>query len=277
MLDNPLVEFVIKHPRLLVITGAGCSAASGIPTYRDDTGAWQRSAPIQHQDFINLEASRKRYWARSYAGWPMVNAAKPNASHYALASLEKKGYCQLLVTQNIDRLHQKAGHQNVIDLHGRLDKVSCLNCESVFDRQDVQSQLARLNPTFPQSEPIAAPDGDAYIENSLVDQIVIQDCPACQGMLKPEVVFYGGTVDRVIVNSIYKKLSLIDAVLVVGSSLMVFSSFRFCRKANEISVPVAAVNQGKTRADDFLDLKVSESCTEQLVNLAETLPVLQIS
>jgi NAD-dependent SIR2 family protein deacetylase len=277
MLDNPLVEFVIKHPRLLVITGAGCSAASGIPTYRDDTGAWQRSAPIQHQDFINLEASRKRYWARSYAGWPMVNAAKPNASHYALASLEKKGYCQLLVTQNIDRLHQKAGHQNVIDLHGRLDKVSCLNCESVFDRQDVQSQLARLNPTFPQSEPIAAPDGDAYIENSLVDQIVIQDCPACQGMLKPEVVFYGGTVDRVIVNSIYKKLSLIDAVLVVGSSLMVFSSFRFCRKANEISVPVAAVNQGKTRADDFLDLKVSECCTEQLVNLAETLPVLQIS
>jgi NAD-dependent SIR2 family protein deacetylase len=277
MLDNPLIEFVIKHPRLLVITGAGCSVASGIPTYRDDTGAWQRSAPIQHQEFMNLEASRKRYWARSYAGWPTVNAAKPNASHYALASLEKKGYCQLLVTQNIDRLHQKAGHQNVIDLHGRLDQVNCLSCESVFDRQDVQTQLTRLNPNFPQLEHIAAPDGDADIENSLVDKIVIKDCPTCQGMLKPDVVFYGGTVDRVIVNSIYEKLNHIDAVIVVGSSLMVFSSFRFCRKANELSVPVVAINQGKTRADDFLELKVSEFCTEQLVNLAETLPALDVS
>jgi NAD-dependent SIR2 family protein deacetylase len=271
-INNNLRQFVIAHPRLLVITGAGCSVASGIPTYRDETGEWRRSEPIQHQEFLTLESKRKRYWARSIIGWPAVYTAQTSVAHQSLAKLEQQGFCQLLVTQNVDRLHQRAGHKNVIDLHGRLDQVICLRCGQLTDRELMQTRLLGLNAQLAITAPAElAPDGDADVADELANQLKIPACEQCDGTLKPNVVFYGGTVDTTIVQSIYSALDNIDGLLVIGSSLMVFSSFRFCRRANEMNIPIAAINRGITRADEFLSLKLNEDCEQPLLELVRSL------
>lgn len=258
--NNPLAEFIQQHQPLTVITGAGCSVASGIPTYRDASGTWLRSDPIQHQEFLTLENKRQRYWARSYTGWPAIQAALPNQSHEILTELEGKGYIKLLVTQNVDRLHQRSGHQNVIDLHGRLDRVTCLDCFQVLDREDVQQQLQTLNPHLDGQAGSLAPDGDADVANEQVDLVTIPNCTSCGGVLKPDVVFYGGSVDKALVDQIYQTIDQSAGLLVLGSSLMVFSSFRFCRHAHQNSTPIAIVNAGKTRADELATLKISDHC-----------------
>jgi NAD-dependent SIR2 family protein deacetylase len=262
-----LLEFIQRHPSLLVISGAGCSAGSGIPTYRDDAGQWQRSQPIQHGDFIKHAASRRRYWARSLAGWPAVAQAQPNAAHTALAQLEARGHIPLLVTQNVDRLHQRAGHQQVIDLHGRLDEVVCLVCGAVTRRSHMQTRLLAENAISVPVAAALAPDGDADVEEQLTQTLQVPDCEACGGILKPNVVFFGGAVAKPIVTRIYQQLDAVDALLVVGSSLTVFSSFRFCRQAHRQGLPIAAINQGKTRADDLLALKLSGDCGQLLTGL----------
>ena len=261
-----LLAFIDEHRNLAVLTGAGISAASGIPTYRDSAGTWTRNAPIQHRDFLLHEATRQRYWARSYSGWPAVSNAKPNVAHLALAKLEANDKINFLVTQNIDRLHQRAGHQRVVDLHGRLDEVICLSCLAKSPRAQMQERLAKLNPHL-QHEALWLPDGDADVKDDCVNQVIIPECLQCGGVLKPDVVFFGDSVNREKVSQITAAIDAADALLVIGSSLMVFSGYRFCRYAAENAIPIACLNAGITRADDLFQLKINADCGSVLQQL----------
>lgn len=268
---NQLESTIRKHPRLVALTGAGISARSGIPTYRNDSGQWQRSDPIQHQDFVRYPAARQRYWARSMAGWRYIADSSPNAAHHALVALENAGHIDLLVTQNVDRLHQRAGHRTVVDLHGRLDRVRCLECDAGLDRADLQMELERLNAAYGLQLARALPDGDAEVEDAVVDEFRVPDCSACGGVLMPDVVFFGGSVPRERIERITQAIETCDALLVVGSSLMVFSGFRFCRLAHALGKPVLIVNRGATRADDLATLKLADDCEPVLAHLANRL------
>lgn len=268
---DDLAGFIATHPRLFVITGAGISHASGIPTYRDEVGSWKSRTPIQHGEFIASEAVRQRYWARSFAGWPHVAQARPNAAHQALAQLEGNGYGQVLVTQNIDRLHQRAGQRRAVDLHGRLDQVLCLDCGALSAREDLQHWLQAHNPHLQSVQGALAPDGDAEVARELINDLRVPTCSRCDGTLMPNVVFYGGSVGRELVHMLVTELEQTDAVLVVGTSLMVFSGYRFCRHASARGIPIACVNQGLTRADELFTLKVSEDCGPVLASVAEQL------
>lgn len=269
-MTDAIKDFLLANPRTVVLTGAGISLASGIPTYRDSAGKWQRNDPIQHRDFVEKPASRQRYWARSYAGWPAVGQAQPNAAHLALARLEAAGYGSLLVTQNVDRLHQRAGSQQVIDLHGRLDRVICLSCGERTDRARMQERLVDYNHSLP-SPGALAPDGDADVPDDIINQINVPPCESCGGVLKPDVVFFGDSVPRTTVEEIFTAINAAGALLVIGSSLMVYSGFRFCRHAHQAGLPLACINPGATRADDLFTLKSEQGCSEQLQVLAAEL------
>ena len=297
------VEFINGKSKLLVLTGAGISAGSGIPTYRDESGVWLRSEPIQHQAFLSRHSERQRYWMRSFVGWPSVAKAIPSPSHTALANMEATGVIELLVTQNVDRLHQKAGHNNVIDLHGRLDQAICLGCGQIVEREKLQAVLQEKNPfilsidavaanktasnktapnkTAPNmavadlalpdmavpdiaASNIVAPDGDANIENDSDRTVIIPNCQLCEGILKPNVVFFGDNVNKEIVQSIYQAIERCDGLLVIGSSLQVFSGFRFCRYAADHGVPIASINPGTTRADSLLACRIAAHSDEVL-------------
>lgn len=261
---DALVRFMTEHRRLFVLGGAGCSTASGIPDYRDDRGAWKRRPPVTWQAFSGDPATRARYWARSLIGWPMLSAARPNDAHRALAALESAGHIDLLVTQNVDGLHQAAGSQRVIDLHGRIDRVICIACSATLPRAVFQQQLAALNPVWAQYDAAAAPDGDADLDRHDFDDFRVPDCAACGGRLKPDVVFFGENVPPDRVATALDGVAQADAVLVVGSSLMVYSGFRFAKAAAERGIPVAAINLGVTRADPLLSLKLQQPVGETL-------------
>ncbi len=264
MSTDPLRQFIERHERLFVLTGAGCSTDSGIPDYRDADGAWKRTPPVTLQAFLGDETTRKRYWARSMLGWPRFGHATPSAVHHALASLEARGKSELLLTQNVDRLHQAAGSRHVIDLHGRLDVVRCLGCEERISREVLQAVLVVRNPEWTDIEAKLAPDGDADIENVQFSRFDVPECARCGGLLKPDVVFFGENVPRERVETAIVHLEKSDAMLVVGSSLMVYSGFRFARMAAAMDKPIAALNLGRTRADDLLQLKIERSCSEAL-------------
>jgi NAD-dependent SIR2 family protein deacetylase len=275
--DAPLAAFIRRHSRLLVLTGAGCSVASGIPEYRDHDGAWKSRPPVRYADFMGSAAVRRRYWARSVFGWARVAGAEPGAVHRALALLERAGHASTVVTQNVDALHQRAGSRRVIDLHGRLDEVECLECGTRIGRADVQDVLVSWNGPFLAAlgqalgaAPAARPDGDAQVDADF-EGFRVPDCPSCGGVLKPAVVFFGENVPRSRVDAALGALAGADALLVVGSSLMVFSGFRFCLAARELGKPVAAVNLGRTRADELLSLKVASDCGAALQEVVEAL------
>ncbi len=261
--------FIEGHARLFVITGAGVSTGSGIPDYRDANGEWKRTPPVTFQAFTGDDTTRRRYWARSLIGWSYFRRARPNAVHRALAALEAKGKIELLLTQNVDGLHQAAGSRRVIDLHGRLDAVRCLGCEARTPREDFQRELLARNPGWVGLDAGIAPDGDADLEGRDFASFDIPDCAICGGMLKPDVVFFGENVPRERVVEANLRLSRSDAVLVVGSSLMVWSGFRFVRAAARDGLPVAAINLGRTRADELLSLKLETSGAEALAFLLE--------
>jgi NAD-dependent SIR2 family protein deacetylase len=263
-----LDAFVRSAPRLFVLTGAGCSTASGIPAYRDESGAWKHKPPVQFQDFITSFATRQRYWARSMVGWARVAAASPTMAHRALATLEKTGAVAALITQNVDGLHQKAGSDAVIDLHGRLDTVRCLQCGASMSRASIQHELVARNPRWAARVGQEAPDGDARVEGSFED-VRVPDCETCGGVLKPDVVFFGENVPKARVADAYAALGQSDGVLVVGSSLMVFSGYRFCLAAVEMGKPIVLVNRGKTRADELAQLKIEGDCGDVLSDLLE--------
>jgi NAD-dependent SIR2 family protein deacetylase len=268
-----LAGFLRAHPRVLVLTGAGCSTASGIPEYRDHDGAWKSRPPVGYAEFVDSPAVRRRYWSRSVIGWRRVAAAEPNRAHRALAAIERAGHVESVVTQNVDGLHQRAGSRRVVDLHGRLAEVECLECRARLSRADVQHLLEAWNGEFlgcVPADPAAAPDGDARIDAD-VSSFRIPDCPQCGGILKPAVVFFGENVPRGRVDAAMAALAAADALLVVGSSLMVFSGYRFCLAAREMGKPIAAVNLGRTRADELLCLKVAADCGAALGGAATVL------
>jgi NAD-dependent SIR2 family protein deacetylase len=248
-------QWISGHRRIFVLTGAGCSTASGIPDYRDENGEWKRRPPIMIQAFRTQPAVYRRYWARAYAGWPAFTAAAPGAAHRALAAWESAGLLTRLVTQNVDRLHQRAGSRAVIDLHGRLDEVVCLDCGARAPREAVQAAIAAANPRW-RAVPAAAPDGDADIEAAAIEAFDPPRCERCQGLLKPDVVFFGENVPRERVEQAREALARADALLVAGTSLMVYSGFRFVRLAQEAGLPIAIVNRGRTRGDELAALKI---------------------
>jgi len=262
---DPLRVFLGQHSRLFVLTGAGVSTESGIPDYRDAGGEWKRpSRPVMFRDFMTQPATRKRYWARGVVGWQHLHRAAPNDAHRALARLERAGRVELLVTQNVDRLHQAAGSEAVVDLHGRADVVRCMGCERRISRADLHAELVTLNPAWADLGADAAPDGDADVADADYESFRVPDCAACGGTLKPDVVFFGESVPKERVARAMQALADADAALVVGSSLMVFSGYRFARAAAELGKPIAAVNLGRTRADGVLTLKVEAACASAL-------------
>ena len=262
-----LQDFVGRHQRLFVLTGAGVSTHSGIPDYRDADGNWKRAQPVTYQAFMGKEITRQRYWARSMVGWRRFGAARPNDAHRALARLEAMERSEVLLTQNVDRLHQSAGSARVIDLHGRLDLVRCMGCELRLPRAELQEMLARLNPAWVDLEAADAPDGDADLERLDFAGFHVPACARCGGVLKPDVVFFGENVPRERVESATRHVEQADAMLVVGSSLMVYSGFRFVQMAVRAGRPVAAVNMGRTRADELLSVKVELPCEKALAFL----------
>ena len=269
--QTSLADLLRDSPRLFVLTGAGPSAASGLETYRDRDGQWQHRRPIQHRDFIRDAHTRQRYWARSLLGWPAVHRARPNAAHEALAELEQAGHVDLVVTQNVDRLHQQAGSQRVIDLHGRLDRVHCLACERVSERQALQERLEALNPVFDAPVGRARPDGDRDLPDEDLEKFKVPACLQCEGVLMPQVVFFGGTVPRARGDSAMEALRRADALLAIGSSLQVYSGFRFCREAQRLGKPIAIVNPGTTRADSIANLRIHQEAAPALAQATDSI------
>ncbi|MEM5384950.1 NAD-dependent protein deacetylase [Paraburkholderia phymatum] len=266
-----LQDFVERHPRLFVLTGAGISIDSGIPGYRDENGEWKRSPPITLQEFLGSVASRQRYWARSTVGWPVVAQAQPNAAHRALARLEAARHVRALVTQNVDGLHQRAGSSEVIELHGSIGAVACLDCGAQHTRASIQQRLIDENPALLDVIAEPAADGDAHLEWHDLGAFRVPTCPDCGGLLKPAVVFFGESVPKPRVEAATHALEAADAVLVVGSSLMVYSGYRFCVWAQKMGKPIAAINLGRTRADPLLSLKVQAPCGDALAALSASL------
>lgn len=266
-----LAGFLRAHPRLLVLTGAGVSTGSGIPDYRDADGQWKRRPPITGQIFRTDPLQRARYWARSLIGWPLLATAQPNAAHQALAQLQAAGRVRRLVTQNVDGLHQAAGSTEVIDLHGRLDVLVCLACGTRTARSLFQTRLHQANPDWGCHTAEALPDGDADLEHVDFRHFVVPACSCCGGLLKPDVVFFGENVPRERVDATFAALAASDGLLVVGSSLMVYSGFRFAVAAQERGLPIAVLTQGRTRADPLAPLKIEAPCGEVLPAALEQL------
>ncbi|AXK72078.1 NAD-dependent protein deacetylase [Lysobacter sp. TY2-98] len=259
-----LRDWLAPRRRVFVLTGAGCSTASGIPDYRDEAGGWKRKPPVTFQAFTQDDTTRRRYWARSFAGWPVFSQAAPNAAHRAMAAWEATGRMSMLLTQNVDGLHHRAGNAHVVDLHGRLDTVRCLACGDLTPRDTMQHRLADANPGWIDTITAFAPDGDADLERVDFSDFDIPSCTRCGGMLKPDVVFFGENVPRARFEIARDALAASDALLVVGSSLMVYSGFRFARMAHEAGLPIALLTRGATRADELATLAVRADCTKVL-------------
>jgi NAD-dependent SIR2 family protein deacetylase len=259
-----LRDWLAAHERIFVLTGAGISTASGIPDYRGADGQWKRRAPVNYQAFIRDPAMRARYWARSFIGWPAVARALPNAAHRALVALEAQGRITALVTQNVDGLHARAGQRRVIDLHGRIDQVICIACSASVARADVQHVLAAEHPDWTTLAAATAPDGDADLEHVDFSSFRPPSCAGCGGLLKPDVVFFGENVPHARVIAACAALERSNAMLVVGSSLMVYSGYRFARMARDSGLPLAILTRGVTRADAIATLKFDVDCVPAL-------------
>ena len=268
---DALASFLARHPRTLILTGAGLSTASGIPDYRDRDGVRRGRLPIQGPEFRRDVAIQRRYWARSMVGWPLLARARPNDGHRALAALEAAGKLGFILTQNVDGLHQQAGSHALLELHGNIHHVSCLACHARFPRAFVQTQLEFANPALLQAMATPLPDGDAALDPDAVTGVAIPACVHCGGVLMPDVVFFGDNVPPSRTACALAQMEAADALLVVGSSLMVYSGFRFCRLAQAAGKPIAAINLGRTRADDMLALKLEASAEQILPQVARLL------
>lgn len=255
---------LLANRRTMVLTGAGVSTDSGIPDYRGP-GARPRR-PVQYAEFVRDPEARRRYWARSYLGWPRFAAAQPNPAHRALARLEAAGRLTGLVTQNVDGLHQAAGSVDVVELHGSLARVRCLSCGAGEDRDVTQARLLAANPGFGGVGAVA-PDGDAEIDPAEARDFVVPECVACGGVLKPDVVFFGENVPAPRVEAAWARLAAAEVLLVLGSSLTVWSGYRFARRAAEEGRAVVIVNRGPTRADPLAILKVEAGVGEVLARV----------
>lgn len=266
---RPLLD-ALAGRRTVVLTGAGCSTESGIPDYRGPETARRARNPIQYRAFLADPAVRARYWRRSLVGWPRFASAEPNAAHHALARLERSGAVGGVITQNVDRLHHLAGSERVVELHGALADVRCLGCGQREARSSLQHRLVTLNPGFdPARHAELAPDGDAELDDA--HGFRVASCLGCGGVLKPDVVFFGENVPRPRVEGALRMLDEAGALLVVGSSLTVFSGYRFVRRAHDRGVPIAVVNLGATRGDPLAAVRVDASAGSVLPALADAL------
>ncbi|MCI3945356.1 NAD-dependent deacetylase [Pseudomonas syringae] len=278
MLDSPtrhlldtLCQTMVDRS-FLVVTGAGISTASGIPDYRDKDGVRRGKQPMMYQEFVGNPAARQRYWARAMLGWPRIRAAQPNAAHQALAALQAENAISGLITQNVDALHTQAGSQDVIELHGSLHRVMCLDCQQRMDRAAIQEQLLQQNPYLSGVHATQAPDGDTLLDPAFEAGFKVPHCLHCQGdRLKPDVVFFGENVAPPTAARATSSVEQAEGLLVVGSSLMAWSAFRLCKAMVEQGKPVIAINHGKTRADELLEMKIEVSCEQVLPWIADQL------
>ncbi len=259
---------------VVVLTGAGMSTASGIPDYRGPDGT-RRVQPMQHGEFVSSAEGRQRYWARAFAGWGRFAAAEPNAAHRAVADLERLGLLRHVITQNVDGLHQRAGSRRVLELHGTLAAVTCLDCGEQTSRELVQQWLADANPDFltglDAPTPVR-PDGDVALPEALVTGFRTPRCLVCGGdRLKPDVVFFGGSVAKDVVERAFSLVEGASALLVLGSSLQVMSGYRFVRRAARDGIPVAVVTRGSTRGDTETTLRLDALVGDVLPGLVADL------
>ncbi|WP_335943938.1 NAD-dependent protein deacetylase [Pseudomonas sp. G166] len=268
---DQLVEYMAGR-HFLVLTGAGISTPSGIPDYRDSDGVRRGRQPMMYQEFLAKPEARRRYWARAMLGWPRVRQARPNAAHEALATLQAEQRISGLITQNVDTLHDQAGSQDVIELHGSLHRVLCLDCEQRSERQQIQLLMEAQNPYLAGVDAVQAPDGDTLLDPAFEARFQVPRCPHCDNeRLKPDVVFFGENVAAGTAARATRAVEEADGLLVVGSSLMAWSAFRLCRAIKDQGKPLLAINRGKTRADELLDLKLEAPC-EQLLPLLTQRP-----
>ncbi len=265
-----LVALARAH-RVLALTGAGLSTESGIPDYRSPEALARPRRPVQGPEFVRSESLRRRYWARAALGWERMRDAEPNAGHRALTTLERAGVVSRIVTQNVDGLHRKAGSAGAIELHGALAEVTCLGCGAVEARDGVQARMLADNPGWTSHASAFAPDGDADIAAEAIARFVAPTCTLCGGPLKPRVVFFGDNVPRAVVDEAFAALDGSAALLVVGSSLAVFSGYRFLRRAVDRGMPVAIVNRGPVRGEEHATVKIEASTGEALAELAAAL------
>jgi len=270
--EAPELVALLQGRRVAVLTGAGMSTDSGIPDYRGPDSP--PSNPMTIRQFTSDPVFRQRYWARNHVGWRHMNDTLPNAGHRALAALEHAGVVTGVITQNVDLLHTRAGSRNVVNLHGTYAQVICLSCAYTMSRAALAQQLDALNPGFiERAETIGglavAPDADAVVADTTSFRYL--DCPRCAGMLKPDIVYFGESVPKETVAQAYSVVDQAEALLVAGSSLTVFSGFRFVRHAAAEDIPVAIVNRGRTRGDDLATVKVASGCSELLALLATEL------
>jgi len=254
-----------------VLSGAGVSTESGIPDYRGPETKEKDHDPIRYDAFVSDPETRRHYWARSAVGWPSFDAAEPNDGHRALARLEATGQVSGIITQNVDRLHQAAGSEQVVELHGALADVVCLDCGAISSRRRLQERLLTLNPGWADKAATHAPDGDADLPRSVTRTFRVPECRTCGGVLKPHVVFFGEDTEAAPVTRAWALVEEADALLVVGSSLTVYSGFRFARYAARHSRPLGIVNLGSTRADALAAVEVAGQTGHVLPRLADTL------
>jgi NAD-dependent SIR2 family protein deacetylase len=253
----------------VVLTGAGVSTDSGIPDYRGPETRRRARNPIQHREFIRSAAARKRYWARSMLGFARFAAAQPNAGHRALAALEQAGRALGLITQNVDSLHQRAGSQQLIELHGALRTVLCLECQARTPRTLLQAALRHENPEFEARAAELAPDGDADLADALIEDFRVVDCASCGGALRPDVVFFGENVPRPRVDAAFALVDRAHSLWVIGSSLAIYSGLRFVHYAHKRELPIAILCLGPTRGDPFAQVRVDASATQVLSALVD--------
>lgn len=273
-MDAPELVALLTGRRIAVLTGAGISTDSGIPDYRGPDSP--PANPMTIRQFTGSREFRQRYWARNHLGWKHMAATEPNAGHRALAELERAGVITGVITQNVDLLHTKAGSRTVIDLHGTYARVVCLHCRHTMSRADLAEMLEAANPGFSErAEKVGglavAPDADAVVDDTASFTFV--DCPECGGMLKPDIVYFGESVAKEVVDQAYSLVDQADVLLVAGSSLTVFSGYRFVRHAAARAVPIAIINRGPTRGDDLASVKIDAGCSPILTLLADELAV----
>ena len=271
-MEAPELVALLDGRRIAVLTGAGMSTDSGIPDYRGPDSP--PSNPMTIRQFTSDPLFRQRYWARNHVGWRHMDETLPNAGHRALAALEHAGVVTGLITQNVDLLHTKAGSVAVVNLHGTYAQVVCLSCGYTMSRAELAVELEALNPGFiERAEQIGgiavAPDADAMVEDTASFRYL--DCPRCGGMFKPDIVYFGESVPKERVAQAYSMVDAADALLVAGSSLTVFSGYRFVRHAAALAKPVAIINRGPTRGDHLATVKLDNGCSEILALLADEL------
>ncbi|WP_433735940.1 NAD-dependent protein deacetylase [Pseudomonas putida] len=266
-----LQQLMADEP-FVVLTGAGISTPSGIPDYRDNQGVRRGRQPMMYQEFLSAPESRRRYWARAMLGWPRVRQARPNVAHDTLAHLQSNRLISGLITQNVDTLHDQAGSHDVIELHGSLHRVLCLDCGKRSERDSIQQLMETQNPYLAGVDAVQAPDGDTLLDPAFEARFQVPYCPHCSGIrMKPDVVFFGENVAQETAAKAMVAVERAAGLLVIGSSLMAYSAFRLCRAVVDQGKPLLAINLGKTRADDMLDVKVEGSCEQLLPLLAHRL------